>query len=136
MKLTNKEKIKIHNLELKSKEANEKLEILLNALLTGELDNKEEASELIFNLLEEFRNEIKQRVKSACEFYLRYKDNMNLLLKEQDKEGELLKQIRELDSKQTWENYHEWTIRMISSYHEWLFKLAFKDVFKNSRNVG
>ena len=77
------------------------------------------------------REILKQRIKQACEFYLRYKDNMNLLLKEQDKNGELIRQIKELDSKQTWENYHDWTIRMISLYNEWLFKLAFKGVFKN-----
>ena len=58
------------DLELKTKEANEELEILLNTLLTGGTDNKEEALELIFNLLEEFRNEIRQDIKSAVQWLL------------------------------------------------------------------
>ncbi len=77
------------------------------------------------NELEEFfdftMEEVEQRIKSACEFWLRYKDNPKLFSEEQFK-------IR-------WEYYSDlgylvWNMnrKQWENYNEWLFKLAFKDV--------
>ena len=82
-------------------------------------------------------NRIKQ-LKSACKFYLRYKDNPELLIREhpdkakieinyetaEDVVNEIEKIIEEygqLDAQAT--------IRLkLIEYNEWLFRLAFKDV--------
>jgi len=61
---------------------------------------------------------LKQRLKSACEFYLRYKDKPELLIKEYPEYKE------ELDEEGWW---------FSSEYNNWLFKLAFKDVFKEEK---
>ena len=56
-------------------------------------------------------------IKSACNFYLRYKDKPKLLIEEQ---SIFLKKIME-------------DLEMIKTdpnYNEWLFKLAFKDVLE------
>jgi len=99
-------------------------EMILRALVSDEkeFDTKEEALDCIFSLLSEFKDEIKQRIKSACEFYLKYKDNPELFSKEQYK-------IK-------WERYRDigclvWVKKMWINYNEWLFKLAFKEVLKN-----
>jgi len=52
---------------------------------------------------------LKQRIKSACEFYLRYKDKLELLEKEHPNLVEYDKNMK---------------------YNDWLFKLAFKDVLE------
>ena len=69
--------------------------------------------------------EIKQRIKKACEFYLRYKDNPKLLFKE--------KKLKHLFIKE--EKLQPFMAQMIKNrylkqYNEWLFKLAFKDVLE------
>ena len=51
-------------------------------------------------------------IKSACEFYLRYKNNWTLFSKEQP----------ELANKFTYSEYD------IMEFNNWLFKLAFKGV--------
>jgi len=55
----------------------------------------------------------KQRLKSACEFYLKYKDKPELFDKEQYKNY-----VRQI----FWSS--------IDNYNDWLFKLAFKDVLE------
>jgi len=75
-------------------------------------------------LLEDLRkqkNEIKQHIKSACDFYLRYKNHSDLLMVEYP---EYKNKIVELRKKLP--SWHD--KKMI--YNDWLFKLAFKDVFK------
>ena len=72
-------------------------------------------------------DEILQRLKSACEFYLKYKDKPLLLWEE---EGFLLHELN--ITKELWDimgklDDKEWTI---NDYNDWLFKLAFKDVFE------
>jgi len=64
--------------------------------------------------------EIKQCIKSACVFYLRYMDNPELLFKEQ---------------KEYWKKYkhHLKFGKTADNYEEWLFKLAFKDVLEGER---
>ena len=74
-------------------------------------------------------NKIKQRLKSACEFYLRYKDNPKLLIKDNPEYRKLFES----------ECVHTYVWRKIfwqykydpEKYNEWLFKLAFKDVLEN-----
>ena len=78
---------------------------------------------------------VKQRIKSACEFYLRYKDNPELFLNEigfpKDSKGiEIFNHWKSLKlippTKFTEFDWHD--------YNEWLFKLAFKDVFEEGEN--
>ena len=78
---------------------------------------------IIFVFIRELIDDIEQRLKSACEFWLRYKDNPKLFSEEQFK-------IR-------WEYYSDlgylvWNMnrKQWENYNEWLFRLAFKDVFE------
>jgi len=111
-------------------------------LTTLEEDSKEfkERDEIITNIrelvneqLEDLFNEVKQRLKSACEFYLRYKDNPELLIKEQswilelEYEGNRIDDVLDYGAG-CWQAV--WG-EDIKKYNEWLFKLAFKDVIKN-----
>jgi len=61
----------------------------------------EEDFDQVVNLTLKF---VKQRIREACEFYLRYKDNPGLLLKEHSK-------LEKISDRR--------------AYNEWLFKLAF-----------
>ncbi len=74
-------------------------------------------------------------IKSACEFYLRYKDNPELLIKEHPEYSncEVSKSIGTLKSLieyQKWDTGGEIDEILLDEkeYNEWLFKLAFKDV--------
>ena len=96
------------DLELKTKEANEELEILLNTLLTGGVDNKGEALELIFSLLEEFRNEIRQDVKSAVKW----------LLKEIEKREEEIKKAKEEAERRGHDDYERHFLGWIKGLQE------------------
>jgi len=70
--------------------------------------------------------EIKHRIKSACEFYLRYKNNPELLIKEHPEYEEDVKMF--LDEYETAKaGVNVWYLR---KYNEWLFRLAFKDVLE------
>ncbi|RLJ09843.1 MAG: hypothetical protein DRP15_02180 [Candidatus Aenigmatarchaeota archaeon] len=70
-------------------------------------------------------------VKSACEFYLRYKDKPELLIKEQSKyEEEATGFIEALSSCGEWFSDDIYEIK--NDYNKWLFKLAFKDVIKDA----
>jgi len=81
---------------------------------------------------------IKQRIRSACMFYLKYKDKPELLVKERpdkamieidyDTAEDIVKEIHRII-----ERYGkveaQATIRLkIIEYNEWLFRLSFKDV--------
>ncbi len=70
-------------------------------------------------LNEQIIKEIKQRLKSACEFYLRYEDKPKLLIEEQ---SFLKKMMEDLEM-----------IKTDPNYNSWLFKLAFKDVLKEEK---
>ena len=75
-----------------------------------------------------FKQAIKQRLKSACEFYLKYKDNPDLLMKEQP---EYEKETKKFYSKGR-KTKHRDIIGMwhLDEYNEWLFRLAFKGVME------
>jgi len=70
---------------------------------------------------------VKQRIKSACEFYLKYKDNPLLLIKDfpsyEKYVSNFVKNYTELKDKTL--------IKFgFKKYNEWLFKLSFKPVFE------
>ena len=72
---------------------------------------------------------IKQRIKSARKFYLRYKDDPKLLIKEHSKyrmsfTKTFLKMIEWTPEKKL-KNKAKW-LDLLSEYNEWLFKLTFK----------
>ncbi len=74
--------------------------------------------------------EIKSRIKSACEFYLRYKDNPDLLLDEYKEIDDVLSE--EFGEDWLWQFREDKLMRPLIKleYNEWLFKLAFKGVFE------
>jgi len=70
----------------------------------------------------EYARKVIGYIKSACEFYLRYKDKPELLDKEQHK---LWVEIS---------NKNRITLgELKKQYNKWLFKLAFKDVLEELR---
>ena len=86
---------------------------------------------------------IKQRIKSACEFYLKYKDNPELLIKEFPEELKVKeKEFGAEDELNNFLNNIQDKIKSFDGfgievykkkYNEWLFKLAFKDVLKEEK---
>jgi len=78
-------------------------------------------------------NYIKQRIKSTCEFYLRYKDKPELLKKEH---SEFKEEVEKFIIKKhpILQNIFDYTAFNLREYNEWLFKLAFKSVFKEEEN--
>ena len=77
----------------------------------------------IDKLNEAIINEIKQRIRTACEFYLKYKDKPELLIHDfPEFEAELR------DKFELRVPHYSWAY---TEYNEWLFKLAFKDVFED-----
>ena len=72
------------------------------------------------------------KVKSACEFYLKYMDKPKLLKKENIK-CEYSKKVVEISQLPS----GEWVVFFedgdFLGYNEWLFKLAFKDVFEDNK---
>ena len=80
----------------------------------------------IFELaINETIQEIKQRLKSTCEFYLRYKDKPAKILEDNIVTQEEMDKIRVKSISKD--------IGFIKFYNEWLFKLAFKDVLGDSK---
>ena len=73
-----------------------------------------------FRILEIAVNVFKQRLESACEFYLRYKDNPELLRKEWDEYF-----YEKIVSYYGGIDVSEVTVEI---FNDWLFRLAFKDV--------
>jgi len=62
--------------------------------------------------------EFKQRTKFACEFYFKYKNNPELLIKKHPEFKEDVEKIRK--------EWYNWEYH----YDKWLFKLLFKGIFK------
>ncbi|RLF29226.1 MAG: hypothetical protein DRN14_02565 [Thermoplasmata archaeon] len=93
--------------------------------------------------IDELKKEIKQRIKKACEFWLRYKDKPELLVKEYPElKGELrrfgldVNVIESISSKdsEVWvlaKSYTAFKHFDKEKYQEWLFKLAFREVIKD-----
>lgn len=70
-----------------------------------------------------------EQIKSACEFYLRYRNDSDLLLEEQN----YFSNYWELFERFKYQNYNfRWEFDN-DKYNEWLFKLAFKDVLEEEK---
>ena len=68
--------------------------------------------------------DVKQSIKQACEFWLRYKDNPKLLVKEHEEYTARVVSI-------CGNNPNTQKIYGYLEYSEWLFKLTFKDVLED-----
>ena len=84
---------------------------------------------------EQLVNYFKYKLKSACKFYLRYKDNPDLLIKEHPEyEKELNNYFGSVVDDYGKKAYDNWKrdletyayCAVIDDYNIWLFKLAFK----------
>ena len=79
-------------------------------------------------------NEIKQRIKKACEFYLKYRNNPNLLYDDFSINMEYDEPINKLREKIEREFNYLSDMNVfriyIEKYNEWLLKEAFKPVFE------
>jgi len=85
------------------------------------------------NLKRKFLNKIICHTKSACKFYLRYKDKPELLVKEHPEYKKELSETINLNYlKEFPNNKRAWFIAL-DRYNEWLFKLAFKDVLEEEK---
>ena len=77
---------------------------------------------------ERMMQKIKQLIKSACKFYLKYKDKPRLLIKEIPKIKKL--EYDGIKIEDMFLNNNWGTIVWNNLYNEWLFKLAFKDALE------
>mgnify|MGYP000672146595 CR=1 FL=1 len=78
-----------------------------------------------------------ERIRKACEFFLRYKDNPDLLM---EKHPEYKKEIKKLKKVKlgciiNGRVYEEMIENPMfeKDYNEWLFRLAFKSIFKEKK---
>ena len=71
--------------------------------------------------LELFEKEIKQRIKLACEFYMKYMNKPELLIREHPKYRD------EVDKM-----FSDSGITFVARYNRWLFKLTFKDIIRGA----
>jgi len=89
---------------------------------------------IVKSALIEFEREIIQRIKSAVEWYLRYRNLIGTFLNEQPQYfEELATVLNERFSKNWWkywntETTEEWM--MINVYNKWLFEKAFERALK------
>jgi len=67
-------------------------------------------------------------VKSACKFYLRYRDKPELLIKEHPEYKEKVNSIKLRFVSENSELVDSMMWHYLSDYNEWLFKLAFKSI--------
>jgi len=77
-----------------------------------------------------FKEVIRKRIKSACDFFLRYKGNPSLLIIERPEFREEVENMF-LDRYSTAK--YGVNVWRLEQYNEWLFKLAFKDVFEGEQ---
>ena len=95
---------------------------ILEIHLTKEEEQK--FKKTLKNEIDDLIEKIKQHIKQACEFYLRYKDKPKLLAKEYPN-------IRV--SEEAFPYFFKTSFSKIKvkfKYNEWLFKLAFKEILK------
>jgi len=77
------------------------------------------------------KRKVIEHIKSACEFYLRYKDNPRLFLAKEADSKYVFNYIGKIENILNHKNpsYIAWRLASFD-YNEWLFKLAFKDVLE------
>jgi len=79
----------------------------------------------IGDLPREIKDVIRRYLKSACEFFLRYMDNPDLLIDEHPEYERIIQNLKPIRE-------HGIVIRdFYEIYNEWLFKLAFKSIFED-----
>lgn len=133
-KIIIKDKVKPEPLDLE-----ETRNWLLKSLIEEEREEKEPLS--IEYILMRYELEIKQRIKSACEFYLRYKDRPDLLLSEHPEYKKEVKGLNEIKDATLIDlfriakeednmNLGMSILGLLNDYNDWLFKLAFKDILE------
>ncbi len=90
----------------------------------------------IIRLKERIRLELEQHIKSACEFYREWWNNPKILImwfEDKRRVNELIKFLEQCFG-ETWQEQYDYLedkrVQIILKYNEWLFKLAFKSVFK------
>jgi len=89
----------------------------------------------IGDLPREIKNVIRRRLKSACEFYLKYKDNPELLAEEHPEYFSYIYKFEVIgDCKNVLVVNFKDILIDADQYNEWLFKLAFKSVFDENEN--
>jgi len=87
---------------------------------------------ILLRIIDETEKEIKQRIKQACEFYLRYVGSPSLFIVENPSFKEEVKSMFLDDYSTTKYGTKIWRLEQ---YNEWLFKLAFKSVFDGDENA-
>ena len=109
-------------------------EMIFRALISDEkeFDTKEEALDCIFSLLDEFKEETKEHIRSVCEFYLRYIYDPWLLWEERhefrcEKLREFMKDIVENEDTAIEDS-------AMCEYNKWLFKEAFKSILEEKED--
>jgi len=85
----------------------------------------------LYGILHAIR-EVRKKIKSACEFWLRYKDNPKQFVEDYPEYEEEVKKFVFLEdlSSTFW---YDWSAFDYEEYHKWLFKLAFKDVMEKDK---
>jgi len=118
-------------LDLNDAIAKAKIEMLHNYKEFGikrkELDN------ILFFFIQDLKEELKQHIKQACEFFLRYKERPNDLILDFP---EFTKEVNNIRLKYIDEHGNlqgSMIFHFLSDYNEWLFKLAFKGAIKDAR---
>jgi len=86
-----------------------------------------EQQEVVFKIVEDAEKEIKQRIKKACEFYLRYRNDPYTFFDEFPEKFELFK-------KESGTNFMPETHYEMLDYNKWLFELVFKFVFEEGED--
>jgi len=77
---------------------------------------------------------VKQRIKSACEFYLEWRNDPKLFInwyEDKKKVDELLRFLEHYFGDEWYDDYDNEPCvkeKIVLKYNEWLFKLVFKDV--------
>ncbi len=90
------------------------------------LEDIEQALSYALDLLTELKHEIRKKIKSACEFYLKYKDKPALLLEENPR---LIRRFPFVFLYRSNAGKYLSDEDMIK-YREWLFKRTFKGHFR------
>ena len=87
-----------------------------------------------------FENEVKRRIKSACEFYLEWRNDPKLFInwyEDKKKVDELLRFLEHHFGDEWYDDYDNEPCvkeKIVLKYNEWLFKLAFKDVLGDNND--
>ena len=83
-----------------------------------------------------FSKEVKQRIREACEFYLRYRDKPKLLMREYPEYKRRIKKEEFIPNMVFMDDYMKYILSVVKykEYNEWLFKLAFRGVLNEEKH--